>query len=116
ASVVMPEPLVRQVLYNVLQNAIEASPPGGIVRIVVAVSENVLTLTIFDQGGGIPEEMGSQIFEPFFTTKSGLTTGGLGLGLSVSRNIVESLGGSLHFESTAGQGTVFNITLPFNRM
>ena len=60
--------------------------------------------------------MGSQIFEPFFTTKSGLTTGGLGLGLSVSRNIVESLGGSLHFESTAGQGTVFNITLPFNRM
>ncbi|RKY66383.1 MAG: hypothetical protein DRP97_08175, partial [Candidatus Latescibacterota bacterium] len=116
ALVVMPEALLRQILYNVLQNAIEASPPGGVVRIAVALAEDVLTLTISDQGSGIPEEVGHRIFEPFFTTKSGLTTGGLGLGLSVSKNIVESLGGSLDFESAAGQGTVFNITLPFNRM
>ncbi|MCD6333974.1 MAG: hypothetical protein J7M27_01405 [Candidatus Latescibacteria bacterium] len=116
ALVVMPEALLRQILYNVLQNAIEASPPGGVVRIAVALAEDVLTLTISDRGSGIPEEVGHRIFEPFFTTKSGLTTGGLGLGLSVSKNIVESLGGSLDFESAAGQGTVFNITLPFNRM
>jgi signal transduction histidine kinase len=113
--VTLSEALVRQVLYNIIENAIETSPPGGVVRIAAAVAENVITLTISDQGSGIPEEVGSRIFEPFFTTKNGLTTGGLGLGLSVSKSIVESLGGSLDFEGAAGQGTVFRITLPFNR-
>jgi len=76
---------------------------------------DALTLTVSDCGGGIPEQVQSRIFEPSFTTKDGRTTVGLGLGLSVSKNIVEGIGGSIHFESKAGEGTVFSIVIPIDR-
>jgi len=116
ASIAVHDALLRQILYNVVQNGIEASPPGGVVKIAMAVAEDTLTLTISDQGAGIPEEARFRIFQPFFTTKSGLTTGGLGLGLSVSKSIVEAMGGSIDFGSEIGQGTAFTITLPLDRV
>jgi PAS domain S-box-containing protein len=108
----LPEALFRQVLYNLLMNAIEASSPEGVVRVEAMVADEVLMVTVSDQGSGIPEEMRSQIFEPFFTTKSRLSSGGLGLGLSISKGLVEAMRGSLDFESKPGQGTIFRITLP----
>jgi len=108
----IPEDSLRQVLFNIIQNAIEASPPGEKVRVAAGTSKDFLTLTISDQGKGIAEEIRSHIFEPFFTTKSTEVTGGLGLGLSVSKSLVEALGGSLNFESKTGEGTKFSIILP----
>jgi len=107
----MPEGLLRQVLYNILVNAIEASPPGGVVKIMTEVNNEILTLSISDQGVGIPLEVHSRIFEPFFTSKHG-SQKGLGLGLSVSKDIVEKLGGHIDFESEPGKGTLFRIILP----
>jgi len=112
ALVKLPEALFQQVLYNIVKNAIEASPQGGEVEITSAISEDVLTVTVSDQGDGIPERVQPHIFEPLFTTKKGITTAGLGLGLSVSKNIVETLDGSLYFDSKTGKGTVFSIVIP----
>jgi two-component system, sporulation sensor kinase C len=105
------EESLRQILYNLLLNAIEASPRGGIVTIVTEVEGEALILSISDQGAGIPSEARSHIFEPFFTTKHGCKSG-LGLGLSISREIVGKLGGQIGFESETGKRTVFRITVP----
>jgi signal transduction histidine kinase len=108
----MSEDSLRQVVNNVVQNAIEASPEGGIVRIHAEVTGKTLVITVRDQGKGIPEDARLQIYEPFYTTKSSRQTGGLGLGLSIAKNLVEAMNGSLDFESTIGQGTTFTIMLP----
>jgi hypothetical protein len=107
----MPESSLRQVLFNILMNAVDASPEGGIIKIITEVNDGVLTLSVSDQGSGIPFETRSQIFKPFFTTKGG-SQNGLGLGLSISKGIVEELGGRINFESKTGKGTVFRISLP----
>ncbi len=108
------EDSLRQVLFNLVQNAIEASPAGGRIRLTATVAESGLTVAVTDEGCGIPEELQSRIFEPFFTTKSGLTTGGLGLGLSTTKVLIEAIGGTLTFESTVNRGTTFQITLPIS--
>ena len=113
--VALPECLFRQVCYNIFQNAIEASPSGEVVRIAAAVDEDGLTLTVADRGSGIAEEVRSRIFESFFTTKDGSMTGGLGLGLSVCRNIVDSLNGCIEIRDETGWRTVFHIALPHGK-
>jgi signal transduction histidine kinase len=107
----LPENRLRQILYNLIQNAIDASPQGGSVRIGAVIDQQCLTITVSDQGG-IPEEARPHIFEPFFTTKSDLATGGLGLGLSVCKSLVEAMDGSIAFESEPGKGTEFRVILP----
>ena len=108
----LPEGSLRQVLFNIFQNAIEASPRGGLIKIATTFTEDSLSISVADYGSGIPDAVGSQVFEPFFTSKGHLPGGGLGLGLSVSKSLVEGMGGSLDFESRDGQGTVFRIVLP----
>jgi len=112
---------LHQILYNLTANATEASPRGGIVTVAAKLADDnnheheLVEITVRDQGGGIPAEIQPRIFEPFFTAKSGDDSGkGLGLGLSVVRNIVEAHGGSIALESTPGQGTVFRVFLPHN--
>ncbi len=111
----LPENLLRQVLYNLIINAVQASPPGKPVLITATTDQNELTITVTDQGKGIPEEIQSKILEPFFTTKSGIGTGGLGLGLSVSKGLVEAMKGKLEFETQPEQGTTFRVTIPLNK-
>ncbi|MFQ5964148.1 MAG: ATP-binding protein [Candidatus Scalinduaceae bacterium] len=110
--VTMSEDMLRQVLFNIIKNAIEASPRVGLVNVAVKISDKALTIIVSDQGSGIPDELRSQIFEPFFTTKSKGSTGGLGLGLSTTQSIVEANGGSIDFMSGKNKGTVFTIELP----
>ena len=110
----LPEALIRQVLFNIIKNAIEASPKGGQVKVAPTATEKTLTLAVSDQGKGVPEQWYERIFEPSFTTKKSQTTSGLGFGLSVTKNIVESMGGCLRFESKKGQGTVFTVVIPLN--
>jgi PAS domain S-box-containing protein len=109
---VKSEGALRQILFNLVRNAIEASLAGNEIQVKAGAAAGVLTVSVADQGNGIPAEIQSQIFEPFFTTKSGNSTGGLGLGLSISRSLAEAAGGSIHFESQKDKGTIFYFSLP----
>jgi two-component system sporulation sensor kinase C len=113
--VCLPEASLRQVLFNIIGNAIDASPRDGVVTVGAIVRQNRLCITVTDQGSGVPEAIGAQIFEPFFTTKSDWPDGGLGLGLSVSKSLVEAMGGLLDFHSQVSQGTVFEIVVPLRQ-
>ncbi|MFC1531771.1 ATP-binding protein [Thermodesulfobacteriota bacterium] len=101
---------LRQAIINLLTNAIHATGAGG--RITVNISDNndEISLNVRDTGEGIPKENLERIFEPFFSTKS--PGEGTGLGLFVTRGIVERLGGTIEVQSQLGQGASFNIKLP----
>ncbi len=104
-----PEQLV-QVFNNLLKNAMQAIPDNKKGEINVEIRENVETvvLEITDNGTGIDEETRDKLFVPNFTTKST----GMGLGLAISKNIIELSGGSISFVSKPGEGTTFIINLP----
>jgi PAS domain S-box-containing protein len=102
---------LRQVVANLLGNAIDASPAGSSVRIRVKKVGDAAQITIADHGTGIPEAVRKQVFEPFFTTKKDV---GTGLGLWISKEIVKNHGGKLRFRSNVNPGkcgTVFVVYL-----
>jgi signal transduction histidine kinase len=101
---------VRQVLINLVTNALQAVGYGGEVKIAVSGTDELAVVEVIDNGPGIPKENRDRIFEPFFSTKP--PGKGTGLGLSVSKNIVEKLGGRIDVESHLGDGSVFRVTLP----
>ena len=103
---------LRQVLLNLISNAVYAAPQEGRVALRLAGTENSVRIDIEDDGEGIPAENLEKIFEPFFTTKA--PGKGTGLGLFVSKGIVQRLGGKLSVVSRVGRGTVFTVTLPRN--
>jgi len=96
------------VIANLVANAVDVLPGGGTIRVATTDSDGGVQLRVFDNGPGIPAENLARIFEPFFTTKAEL---GTGLGLWVSRQIVEKHGGTIAVESTS-TGTCFTISLP----
>lgn len=101
---------LRQVVYNLLFNALEAQPGGGHIKVTVAPAPGDpggLRLTVEDGGPGLPPGLGDRVFEPFVSTKAT----GLGLGLSVCRRIAESHGGTLSAESGPA-GATFTLSLP----
>ena len=104
--------LLRQVLFNLFLNALEASAEGGQVQCRAAEDGGDLEIRISDQGQGIPENFRERIWEPGFTTKRNAVQGGLGLGLATSRKLLESIQGSIRFESNPGQGTTFFVRIP----
>ena len=108
---VLREGEIRQILLNVIRNAIQASPPFGEVSIDVSTSADRVTISVSDRGEGISAEIATRVFEPFFSTKTG-TRQGMGLGLSVSRNLVEALGGTIAIENNQPSGARVKITLP----
>lgn len=101
---------LRQVLINLVTNGLQAVGPGGVVELVITGDEKEAIAVIKDNGPGIPSENLERIFEPFFTTKP--PGEGTGLGLSVSRGIIEKLGGRIEVESKLGTGTTFKVMLP----
>jgi PAS domain S-box-containing protein len=107
----LPESELKQVLFNLIRNAIQASQPNRDVNIFVELSPDRCRIIVRDEGCGIAAEGMKHIFEPFYTTKSELKEG-MGLGLSVSRNLVEGMDGSLSVESVLGEGSTFTIALP----
>lgn len=104
-----PEKL-RQAFMNILLNAIQASPSGA--KVGVTTRENrergCIEIAVSDRGPGIPAEAVGQIFEPFFTTKGN----GTGLGLPITKKIIEGHGGSIEVASAPGQGATFLVRLP----
>ena len=101
---------LRQVLLNLVTNAIQAVPPGGRVSLQFVGDDQEVEIAIDDNGPGIPDENIERIFEPFFTTKP--DGQGTGLGLAVSRGIVERLGGRIEVDSRPGEGCTFRVALP----
>jgi len=103
---------LQQVFLNILNNAIDAISKDGIIKVKTDCNarEKEISISISDNGPGIPNEMLNKVFDPFFTTKEvGM---GTGLGLSISYTIIQKLGGRLLVASEVGGGTTFTIYLP----
>jgi signal transduction histidine kinase len=100
----------HQVVTNLVQNAIEAGPDGGHVRVAGTVDGETLVLSVKDDGPGIPPDVQARLFTPFFSTKG--PGRGMGLGLTIVRRVVESLGGTLRVTSVPGEGAEFAVRVP----
>lgn len=107
---------LKQVLINLVKNAAEAMPAGGIVTLRTRTERRglgpraaaVAILEVADNGPGIPPDVALRLFDPFFTTKAS----GTGLGLSIAARIVEMHGGTLEYSTQSNRGTTFRIVLP----
>ena len=109
--------LMRQTLFNFVQNSIQAMPKGGSIYITTLVKQidpgkRDAVIEIRDTGIGIPEEIQEQIYDAYFTTKD--AAGGIGLGLAVSHQIITAHKGTIEVRSKIGMGTAFKISLPLN--
>lgn len=100
---------IRQVMANLVSNALDATPAGGRVWLDAVTGEETMEIVVRDEGSGMSEEVKRQIFQPFFSTKGDL---GNGLGLYISNEIVERHGGRILAESRPGIGTKMRIRLP----
>jgi two-component system NtrC family sensor kinase len=101
---------LRQVFLNIIRNAKEAMPQGGILHVETLEEDTRVIVHIKDTGTGIPDEIRNKIFEAFFTTKHEVK--GVGLGLSVCYGIIKDHGGEIRVESEEGRGSTFSIILP----
>jgi signal transduction histidine kinase len=115
ASVPAPAPValadrhhLTQVLLNLVLNAVQAMGPGGEVTIETQAARERVAIDVVDTGPGIAPECLARIFDPYFTTRAG----GLGLGLTIVRRIVEAHQGTIEVDSTPGRGTRFRVWLP----
>lgn len=104
---------LREVLVNMVFNAIDAMPEGGKLSLTTRTAGDSVIIKVVDTGVGMYPEVRSKIFDPFFTTKG---KAGLGLGLAVSFGIIRRHGGNIEVESQYGKGTEFRITLPVAKM
>ena len=109
AKVMGDDSELREVLVNMVFNAIDAMPEGGTITLSSKIVGESVVITVADNGIGMYPEVRSRVFDPFFTTKG---KAGLGLGLAVSFGIVRRHGGNIDVESQHGHGTKFSITLP----
>jgi len=99
---------MKRVFVNLIKNAVEAMPKGGMLKIASKKSNGNLEITFSDTGIGMPKQVMEKIWSPSFTTKSK----GIGFGLSICKRIVEAHGGSISAESTGERGSTFTVKLP----
>jgi PAS domain S-box-containing protein len=104
--------LLRQILTNLINNAIKYSPGGGTVSVHLTLEETQVILSCLDEGIGIPVEDQQELFKPFIRASNVGTIGGTGLGLSIVKKCVELHSGQITVDSVVGQGTKFTVTLP----
>ena len=110
--------LMRQTFFNLVQNSIQAMPKGGSIYITTMIEEadntaRQVVIEIRDTGIGIPEEIQEQIYDAYFTTKD--ATGGIGLGLAVSHQIITAHKGKIEVRSKMGMGTAFKISFTLDQ-
>lgn len=111
AYAMLDESSLRGALMNLMLNAIEAMPDGGVLSVAIDQTDEVLRLEIADTGRGIPEDEAKKIFEPFYTTKEQ----GLGLGMPYAKKIIDQHGGTISLSSQPGEGTRVSIALPLRQ-
>lgn len=103
---------LRQLLLNLLDNAVKFGPPGQTVRVALARVNGSARLTVTDQGPGVPEGERARIWEPYFRGEGAAHVGGSGIGLAIVRDLTRRLGGTVAVSRGAGGGAEFAITLP----
>ena len=111
----VPREQLQIVLRNMIQNAVEAMPEGGVLTLGARADEGAVTISISDTGKGLDEVGVSRMFEPFWTTKGALATvhgRAAGLGLAIAHGIIQRIGGSIRVRSEMGKGTTLEITIP----
>ncbi|MBA4391010.1 MAG: hypothetical protein C0399_08735 [Syntrophus sp. (in: bacteria)] len=101
---------IQQTLMNIINNAAQAMPEGGTIHIKSGIEDSCGYISIRDEGAGISEEILGKIFEPFFTTKP--KGEGTGLGLSLSKKLIEANNGRIEITTKAGQGSTFKLLFP----
>jgi signal transduction histidine kinase len=106
---------VRQVVFNLVSNAVKFTPPGGRIDVFARLDDDQVEIAVADTGAGIAEEELETIFEEFKQAMDGRRAEGTGLGLPLSRKLVELHGGRLWAETTAGNGSTFRFTLPIRQ-
>ncbi len=107
-KVVADSTFLNRIMYNLVNNAVQAMPKGGKLIIHTYKEENDTIINVKDTGVGIPEAVKGKLFTPMFTTKSK----GQGFGLAVIKRMTEALGGNVSFKSQEGKGTTFTVRLP----
>ena len=103
--------MLRRVLGNLVNNAVQAMPQGGKLEMRAFKDADDLVITVDDTGVGISEEVKPKLFTPLFTTKSK----GQGFGLAIVKRMTEALGGTVTFESKEGEGTKFILRFPYTK-
>jgi signal transduction histidine kinase len=105
---------MRQIMVNLVGNAIKFTNPGGVVRVAARPEENRVRFDVQDNGVGIPADRLKEIFEPFVQVDDALTrtASGAGLGLAISRDLARAMGGELAVQSEPGKGSMFSVTFP----
>ncbi len=111
-SFMADERRVRQILFNLLSNAIGFSPAGATVTLAVERRDDAVVLSVTDSGPGIPAELGDRVFDRFETHSLGSRHRGAGLGLSIVRSFVELHGGTVTLDSAVGRGTTVTCVFP----
>lgn len=111
-AVVLDKKLMRQIINNLMSNAVKYSPPDSTVIVALSVDENDLVLRVQDEGIGIPEPDLKHLFTPFHRAANVGTISGTGLGLVIVKESVELHGGTIEVESKIGVGTTFTVTIP----
>ncbi len=103
----------RQILLNLISNSVKFTPRGGKIDITCVVASDVVEVRVTDSGIGIPTDRLESVFEPFVQVHRSLKepTGGVGLGLAISRDLARAMGGDLRVNSTEGVGSTFSLTL-----
>ena len=114
-SFVADERRLRQILFNLLSNAVSFSPAGEVVRLAVERREDAVIFSVTDRGPGIPDALGERVFDRFESHALGSEHRGAGLGLSIVRSFVELHGGTVKLDSAVGRGTTVTCIFPVKR-
>ncbi|PRX54657.1 PAS domain S-box protein [Flagellimonas meridianipacifica] len=104
--------LMRYILINLLDNAIKYSHENQVITIKIGYDAKKVSLSVIDQGIGIPREEHERMFQRFFRAKNSLNIKGTGLGLTIAKQYTELMGGIIHFSSEQGQGSIFTVEFP----
>jgi two-component system phosphate regulon sensor histidine kinase PhoR len=104
---------VRQVIANLVYNAIKFTPAGGMITITSRALEDSVVVDIIDTGIGIPKEDLPRVFERFYKGDKARAGEGTGMGLAIAKHVVEAHGGSIWVRSQEGNGSTFSFSLPF---